>query len=130
MDKCQYKDLNEFLSKHNAKQNPEIPFTHTRIGDKTLNIYGGSYVIPQEELQDFYKLYYDNVFIKKRPEYLTERQLTENSPILIDLDFRYEYEVETRQHTKDHIIDLLTTYLDVLKEFFIFEKDKSLIFKT
>ena len=41
----QFKDLNEFLAKHSAKNNennkPGEPstFTHTRIGDKNLNIY-------------------------------------------------------------------------------------------
>jgi len=38
----QFKDLNEFLAKHSAKNNEKgesSPFTHTRIGDKNLNIY-------------------------------------------------------------------------------------------
>jgi hypothetical protein len=32
------------------------PITHTRIGDKSLNIYGGKYFIPENELPTFYKL--------------------------------------------------------------------------
>ena len=33
--------------------------THTRIGDAKLNIYGGSYSIPDEEYKTFTKLYYN-----------------------------------------------------------------------
>jgi len=126
----QFKDLNEFLSKHSAKNElinrTNISPTHTRIPDKTLNIYGGSYIIPSEELPLFYKLYYENVFIKKKMEYLTERQLCNNGPILVDLDFRYKYDVENRQHTKNHVQDLINLiYLELLKEFFLFEQNKS-----
>jgi P4 family phage/plasmid primase-like protien len=121
----QYKDLSEFLVKHNAKQdkNNGTP-THTRIGDKNLNIYGGSYVIPKEELPTFYALYYDYVFVKKKMEYLTEKQQDENGPLLVDFDFRYDYDIETRQHTKEHIQDMISLYLDELKEIFVFEEKR------
>jgi len=122
---AQYKDLNEFLSKHNSNKtaNENRIITHTRIGDKSMNINGGSYNIPKNELTTFYRLYYDHVFVKKNYEYLTEKQI-ENGPILIDLDFRYSYDVEEKQHKHEHIIDLLSAYLDELKEFFLFEKEK------
>ena len=65
MKSSQYKDLNEFLAKHSAKnsgaENTNI-YTHTRIPDKELNIYPGCYVIPQEELTTFYALYYEKIF--------------------------------------------------------------------
>ena len=38
----QFKDLNEFLAKHSAKNERGQIATHTRIPDKDLNIYGGS----------------------------------------------------------------------------------------
>ena len=45
-----YKDLPEFLAKHNAKNdNTNVGLTHTRIPNKELNVYGGSFVIPKEE---------------------------------------------------------------------------------
>ena len=121
----QYKDLPEFLAKHNAKSDKNdganISSTHTRIPDKTLQIYGGSYIIPREDLPQFYKLYGEHVFEKKKMEYLTERQLETNCPILLDFDFRYNYDVDTRQHTKEHVQDLINTvYLELLKEFFVF----------
>jgi len=128
MSSSQFKDLSEFLSKHSAKvteknSTPTI-ITHTRIGSKDLNIYGGSYIIPQESLQEFYRLYYDHVFVKKKKEYLTEKQLEKKSPLLVDFDFRYSYDVETRQHTKENILDMILLYLEELKEFFLFEENK------
>ena len=68
----QFKDLNEFLAKHSAKNEPKpngtAVCTHTRIPDKELNIYAGSYIIPKEDLSTFYSLYYDSIFVKKRKE--------------------------------------------------------------
>jgi hypothetical protein len=124
MTQSQYKDLNDFLAKHNAKNDKNGGFTHTRIGDKELNIFPGSYSIPKEELQTFYHLYYDYVFIKKKKEYLTEKQL-ENAPCMaVDFDFRYAYDIEERIHTKEHIQDMVVVYLEEIKQYFVFEENK------
>jgi P4 family phage/plasmid primase-like protien len=120
----QFKDLSEFLAHHNAKKDKSLPITHTRIGDKELSIYAGSYSIPKDQLELFYKLYYDNVFIKKRKEYLTEKQLENIGPLAIDFDFRYIYDVETRQHTRENIQDMILLYLEEIKEYFTFEENK------
>lgn len=129
MNTTPIKDLNEFLAKHSAKNEQRtgdsISFTHTRIGDKESNIYAGSYIIPKEELSTFYGLYYDSIFVKKRKEYLTERQLEQGGPLAVDFDFRYKYDVTTRQHTKDHINDMICEYSEILKECYIIEPDKS-----
>jgi P4 family phage/plasmid primase-like protien len=119
----QYKDLSEFLAKHSAK-NERHKSTHTRIPDKELGVFPGSFAIPKEELQIFAKLYYENVFVKKRKEYLTERQLEEGGPMAVDFDFRYDYSVDKRMHTKEHIEDMVLLYLEELKENFIFEANK------
>ena len=124
-----YKDLIEFLAKHNAKvidkkDGPTI-LTHTRIPDQSLNIFGGSFVIPKEELLLFKKLYYEHVFVNKKMEYLTERQLEKGGGIFIDIDLRYSHDVTRRQHTNEHIEDLLSLlYLEELKGFFNFENNK------
>jgi P4 family phage/plasmid primase-like protien len=120
----QFKDLSEFLAKHSAKNEKGQSSTHTRIPDKDLNIYAGSYIIPKEDLPLFYNLYYDNVFNKKRKEYLTEKQLEVGGPMAVDFDFRYNYDVESRQHTKEHIQDMILLYIETLKEFFLFEENK------
>jgi len=119
-----FKDLNEFLAKHNAKGDKSVQITHTRIGDKDLNIFAGAYSIPKQELKMFYELYYDSVFVKKRKEYLTEKQLENIGPMAVDFDFRYNYDVDTRQHTKEHIQDMVLLYLEEIKEYFTFEENK------
>ena len=103
------------------KGNNEKPFTHTRIPDKTLNIYGGTYNIPMDiksEVKEFYKKYYEHVFENGQPEYLTEKQLVDNGPILIDLDMRYKTEITSRLHTTNHIIDFIGLYAGKLTEFY------------
>ena len=124
MTTTNFKDLSEFLAKHNAKGDKSVPITHTRIGDKDLNIFAGAYSIPKEELQLFHSLYYDNVFVKKRKEYLTEKQLENVGPMAVDFDFRYNYDVDSRQHSKEHIQDMVLLYLEEIKAYFIFEENK------
>ena len=92
-------------------------FTHTRIPDKEKKIYGGAYTISDDREEDFYTNYYEKVFVKGELEYMTEKQLIENGPILIDLDFRYDTSVTTRQHTDEHIVDMLAEYLSKLNEY-------------
>jgi P4 family phage/plasmid primase-like protien len=125
----QFKDLNEFLAKHSAK-NVSInnglthTHTHTRMPDKELNIYPGSYIIPKEELNVFYSLYYNHIFEKKFKEYLTEKQLESGGPIAVDFDFRYNHSIIERQHSRQHVADMICVYLDELKEYFIFQENK------
>jgi P4 family phage/plasmid primase-like protien len=124
----QYKDLSEFLAKHNAKNNTNTnnsTITHTRIPDANLNIFAGSYIIPKEELDTFYSLYYTHIFDRKCKEYLTEKQLENNGPIVVDFDFRYNHDVIERQHTEDHVRDIICVYLDELKNFYIFNDSQS-----
>jgi P4 family phage/plasmid primase-like protien len=105
--------LGEYLKKHKAEKGGV--YTHTRIGDKNSNIYAGSFNIPHSETKKFHKLYVQHVFKKKMPEYLTEAQDKENGgPILVDFDFRYSKEVTTRQHTEEHIYDIVDLYLEKL----------------
>ena len=124
----QFKDLNEFLAKHSAKNTTNntgtTNITHTRIPDKELNIYAGSYIIPKEELDVFYNLYHNHIFEKKFKEYLTEKQLESGGPLAVDFDFRYHNDVIKRPHTRQHVADIICVYLDELKEYFIFEENK------
>lgn len=121
-----YNDLSDFLAKHNSNnvQNSQDKIiTHTRIGSKELNVYGGSFTIKKEELSTFYKLYYEHIFVKNRKEYLTEKQLEQTGPILIDLDFRYDFSITTRQHTQEHIQDIIQVYLDEIAKLVVIEQD-------
>jgi hypothetical protein len=122
-----YNDLSEFLTKHsNSKASGnQKTITHTRIGSQELNVYPGAYSIENCEMATFRKLYYEHIFVKNRKEYLTEKQLNGNGPIAIDFDFRYDYNVTKRIHTKEHIQDMVELYLEQLKEIYVFEENKS-----
>tara|TARA_X000000368_G_scaffold290909_1_gene231192 strand:- start:5445 stop:8189 length:2745 start_codon:yes stop_codon:yes gene_type:complete len=106
-----YRDLSDFLLKNRTKGKDNI--THTRIGCEDPKIHGGCYEIREDQKAIFNKLYYNDVLIKGKKEYLTEKQI-DNGPIAIDLDFRYNQEITERQHTEDDIINILDCYLSAL----------------
>jgi P4 family phage/plasmid primase-like protien len=106
--------LENYLRIHNAAKGEG--FTHTRIGDKNLSIFGGSYKINDSEWKSFMDLYYQHVFAGGNVEYLTEKQLIENGPIMIDIDLRYDKAITSKQHTKDHIIDAVMLYAEKIKQ--------------
>lgn len=125
-----YKDLNEFLIKHtlsekNSLLDSSLESTHTRIPSKEHQVYPGKFHIKPEELSVFFKVYYEDVFVRNRKEYLTEKQLSGIGPILVDFDFRYDYSVCDRQHSVEHIQDIIQLYLDELKHFFVFQENVS-----
>jgi len=105
-------ELKIFLKNCISKEN----ITNTRIGDKKLNIYGGAYSIPDDRYNQFLNSYYEHVFIHGNKEYLTEKQLLDDGPILIDIDLRYNTSITTRQHNEDYIYDCIGLYCDKIKE--------------
>jgi len=111
-------ELAKYLSTHYAKD--QDPITHTRIGDKHSKISGGKYNIMNNN--EFLEAYYNHIFINNNKEYLTEKQLTGNSKrVVLDIDLRYSADISQRQHTKEHIIDLIDAYLRQLAELYDFD---------
>lgn len=100
--------------------------THTRIGKKEKGIAGGSYHIDSAQWGDFMKRYYKHVFVDGKMEYLTEKQLIENGPIMIDIDLRYEKSIIERQHTASHILDAVMLYAEKIEEIVNLENDKEI----
>lgn len=115
-------NLNEFLKKQSSNNFPNSIITHTRIPDPQYNIYAGKYYIPPELLPTFYDLYYKHVFINKNPERITETQNKICGPFVVDFDFRYDPEIINRQHSIQHIQDIIFEYLDQLKKYYIFDE--------
>ena len=122
-----------FLQTHVASDAKSA--THTRIPNEQKGIYAGKYNIPPSELDQFYKLYYNQVFLLNAEEYLTEKQNSDGtSPILVDFDFHYPKDVTNRQYSYDeHIEPIIDLYHEKLCELidigqhnkwdvFIFEK--------
>ena len=110
--------LQEFLYSRRTKAD-EIN-THTRIGDRELGIYGGSYCIPDTDKEAFYRIYHQHVFVSNQLEYLTEKQL-EIGPLAIDIDFRYKK--EERIYNQDHIVDFVDMVCTELYKMFHIENN-------
>jgi len=94
--------------------------THTRIPDKDLNIGGGKWNFGLDETQ-FYNALYEHTIINGKKEYLTEKQL-ENGTLVVDLDFRYSHDVSKRQHTKEHLVDLVDLFIDQIRKYSVLDK--------
>lgn len=104
----------DMIKKTKAEKGNE--FTHTRIPDKNVGVFGGIFNISYTD--KFWELYHKFVFIDKNKEFLTEKQITESGPLLVDVDLRYETSIKTRQHTKEHIVDLIGLYACKLNEMY------------
>jgi hypothetical protein len=130
--------LENFLKQYSVKKNSAevgpLEHTHSQIPchDSNYKVYGGSYNIPHDKMNEFYDIYKNHVFKLGKYAHLTEKQFDE-SAILIDVDFRYTIEIEERQHTKEHISDLVNCILEGISkikltnnksiEVYIFEKE-------
>lgn len=107
-------DLDHHMKMYKLNKGDKI-FTHTKIGDDKLNIYGGCYNIPDDKMKEFYKYYKKFVFQQKKESYLTEKQL-EKGPILIDLDFRYDPSIDEKQHNMEHIISFVELLFESIQQ--------------
>ena len=102
--------LEDYLKRHILEKGEE--YTHTRIGDKSLKISGGSYSIKNHD--EFLKSYYKSVFVDGKNEYLTERQRIEDAPLAVDIDLRYDNTVTERLHDEDDVKDFINLYVTEL----------------
>tara|TARA_B110000967_G_C18901813_1_gene576226 strand:- start:6646 stop:9615 length:2970 start_codon:yes stop_codon:yes gene_type:complete len=120
-----YLDLNDFLRQHIvSKDDKSTEKTNTRIGkqkDKKIEIYGGSYHISDTEYPIFLQLYHKSVLANDKKEYLTEKQLTNDGPIVMDIDFRHDFSVDERQYTIDDIEDFIDTLTQHLNNMYMFD---------
>jgi P4 family phage/plasmid primase-like protien len=114
-------DLNAFLNANKKEKNSTSNITNARIGDKAKGIYGGSYSISDLDYPAFLNKYRKEIVETGKVEYLTEIQLPNDGPILVDLDFRFPYEMTERQYTKDHIDDVVGAYSEELIKMFQFD---------
>ena len=110
---CTGMTYEQFMKHHISK--PGEAYTHTRIGDKTLNVHGGVYTIPPPILPVFWRKYYTHVFENGKQEHLTEKQNPEKGVIVVDFDFRYDTSITKRQHSKEHVLDMIQSYIQTLE---------------
>jgi P4 family phage/plasmid primase-like protien len=129
--------LDTFLKQYSVKKTPgetgPKEHTHTIIPDQSYGVFGGTFNIPEDKIDDFYEIYKTHIYKFNKNAYMTEKQL-EEGPILIDVDFRYTVDIEDRQHTKNHVCDLIQCILEgiskikvtnnVTLNIYVFEKDE------
>lgn len=102
----------DFMTAH--KPAAGCAYTHTRIGDKSLGIFGGVFNIPDEDYAEFWRLYSQHLQSGKQ-EFLTEKQYPDGV-LVVDMDFRYAPEIEDRKHTEEDIENIVGLYAEQLAE--------------
>jgi len=85
-------------------------FTHTSF-TKPM----GSFYLPSEEIDNFYKIYEDALDCKE-DLYVMEKH-RDISPFLIDFDFRFEKSAVKRQYTLEHIKAIVQLYMEKIAEY-------------
>ena len=108
--------MKQFYMKKNDQATAGLSFTHTRIGSQPHGVTGGVFYIPSEKLPEFWAKYSKHVVMNRRHEYLTEKQLTVAGPLLVDLDFRYDASIDTRQHKKEDVENIVELYMEELSK--------------
>jgi len=107
-------NIYNFLDEHRVESGQ--PHTHTSMYNPK-----GSYHIKESELNRFYELYEDAIF-KKYELNITEKH-EEIAPIIIDLDFKYDIDTHERQHTEEHVVKIVSLYIDEICDVFNIEKN-------
>lgn len=115
------KSYSDFINSHYVTKDDGKPMTNARMPNDANK--GGSYHIPETEYQDFLKMYAKEILVKNIPEHLTELQLESNGPILVDIDFHYDYSVTQKQYELCHKEEIIEQYLEVLKSMYQFDEN-------
>lgn len=106
--------MNKFESFiHDYKIEKGQPFTHTSMGNPKISLN-----IPEDKLQQFYKLY-NSARMSGKPMHFTEKPL-DPSALRVDLDFRFTAKKDENQNTILNK-DLYYKYIhieNILKEYF------------
>lgn len=88
--------------------------THYSVGaTKTDN---GKYYIGEDDLPEFYNLYYDYVEIARNKIWLIEAP-TLLGPMRVDLDFSYDSDVKKNQHTQHQMTQFVKQYASAIRSF-------------
>lgn len=98
--------------------------TNYRIAnsDPENRIYGGVFCVPDLDYPGLLTRYSKEVVEQGNIEFLTESQLLNNGPILVDFDFRFPYETTERQYTKEHLVLLVESYIEELSKMLEFDE--------
>ena len=88
--------------------------THYSVGaTKTDN---GKYYIGEDDLTDFYSLYYDYVEVQRNKIWLIEAP-TPIGIMRVDLDFTYDSDTKKNQHSQQQMIQFVQKYVGAIRSF-------------
>ncbi len=104
-------NIYKFLEEHSVQDG----HTHTSMCNPK-----GSYLIEDYDLDIFYELYEKALFDGEL--HITEKH-NEISPMIIDLDFKYELEMFERKHKISHVEKIINMYISEICNLFEIEKD-------
>jgi len=116
-------DIDIFLNKHRLKKidgKYDKVITHTTYGTG----FNSSYHIPLEHLDEFYQLY-KVAFKGNKPLNIIERH-SEYSPIIIDFDFKFTDEYDSRLYNDNIIKDIVNAYMTEIKTIWKIEDESDL----
>ena len=108
-----------FLEEHRVGKGAK--HTHTSMGKPM-----GSFYIPSSETEHFYNLYETAIFNKVSLHLLEKHR--DVSPIIVDFDYKYEFDIMERQYTIEHINNIIKLYIKEIDSIFnITNKKEELI---
>lgn len=118
-------DYESFMEMHRISKEEASTkeITNARITDDANNSKGGRFSIPGTEYPKFLDAYFRDVVKPGRKETITELQLVDDGPCLVDFDFRFPYECDRRMYSQENVEDFIGAYLEELKRIFQFDRD-------
>ena len=116
-----YDKLVDFLKQYPKTGNGK--HTHTIYGGEN----GGSYTIPTDQLETFYKLVHRAIFVKKNQFSIVEK-VQPTCRLVIDLDFKYKEKQETRQYNQNVIKDFINQTFQHISNLYEITDDKKVCF--
>ena len=115
-------NLEQFLKSYKLTKDSNEVYTHTKMA-------GGKYKIPEDKMEEFFKIYHNDVFNLERDSTLTEAN-SKITQIKIDLDFRYVMDdnVARRVYNEDMIKSILKLYIKHIHKYLHVAKNNMIVF--
>ena len=117
--------LDKFLNGNKFSKESGENKTHQRYKNDDIKLRGGVFTIKgQRKIDEFNDLYVKEVLENGHEAYLIERQLEDGTgPICVDIDLRFDSDVDERLFDRDFINELIEIYVSLLGQIFNFCKD-------
>lgn len=105
-----YSFMNKYRVESQKKSGKNLPWTHT-----CTYIPYGSYNIPEDMNNQFFKLYEDAIIAGYNPHIVEKHR--EIGPIVIDLDFVQDKEHPDRSYTNKTLVNVIKIYNNIIKKY-------------